>query len=991
MRQNLPETCSYIALLIFACSWICDGYSFNGIQTNIPQALLIEKACRKVFPQGGCKCLTRVSYSRCCCVGSHITQIPQNFSSELGTLFLYNVGITEISTDTFVKYPRLEEILVDNAKELKSVDGDAFKDIKNLRKIRISNCPKLEQWTGVMLKGNLRIQSIKAQNNALKSLPKMAMIPDQHVLTMELLDFSNNRISNINTHLFENVNAKLLLLEGNVIETVESQAFSGCKFLKLSLNNNPGLRTIASDAFANISELHHLDLSNTPIDRLPVKGLKNIKHLSLKNVPRLKYLPPVLAFNNLAVAEFTYPSHCCFFKYATREYMKGELFKDHYQEIQHRICRRQQSGQPGRNSKFRKRDLTQVQTGISTDQETDDNALFNELAKWYRSLDFGPLTAKQTNGVSKSEQSSASEEEEAAFSGEELGRSVVLKKCDETAVDDFYMNVSCTPQPDALNPCEDIVSYKPLRVMIWVMWIVAIAGNVAVWVVIITVWQKRMRLHYFFMLNLSFADFLTGVYLAILAVADLKTANEYYNYAVNWQTGWGCSAAGFISVFASELSVFSMLMIAGEIYYNARHAFYGKRMSAKASCLFMGLGYTYAFIMATLPLVGVSSYQRSSICLPLLINNLMDRVYILVGLSLSAAAFFCMATNYVLINCMVRNSESPSREEDRQILLKTLVLIGTDMLCWIPTLFLGITAAVGMPLISLTNAKVCLVLVYPINSCANPLLYVFLTKIWKDAKKKAAPYLEIISRQYDKHHSVSVNKFYYTQGPGERDPDDSKCMRASLESHSKMASTMSSPLIRSPSEASTVTGFQKSFIRISVDSGNGDEDTDDSDSRRPSHVSFQDSVLFYASETRKSLSTIIRPRVSAAPEMSDISEGSSSNGAGVEAEKGNQKKAGKTDKRNLPASRLSDMKRNSNTSISRDSGRGDSFTSNTLLLARPSVVSMNWEGPLGPAPRSPSPRFAVEKCTNVCETTPTLVISDHSLEETLECISESYE
>ena len=55
-----------------------------------------------------------------------------------------------------------------------------------------------------------------------------------------------------------------------------------------------------------------------------------------------------------------------------------------------------------------------------------------------------------------------------AFTGDELGRSVVLKKCDRTAVDDFYSNVVCTPQPDALNPCEDIVSFKPLRVAIWV-------------------------------------------------------------------------------------------------------------------------------------------------------------------------------------------------------------------------------------------------------------------------------------------------------------------------------------------------------------------------------------------------------------------------------------------------------------------------------------------------------------------------------------------
>lgn len=43
------------------------------------------------------------------------------------------------------------------------------------------------------------------------------------------------------------------------------------------------------------------------------------------------------------------------------------------------------------------------------------------------------------------------------YSGAELGQSVILSKCNETAVDVFYLNVICTPQPDALNPCEDIV------------------------------------------------------------------------------------------------------------------------------------------------------------------------------------------------------------------------------------------------------------------------------------------------------------------------------------------------------------------------------------------------------------------------------------------------------------------------------------------------------------------------------------------------------
>jgi hypothetical protein len=137
-----------------------------------------------------------------------------------------------------------------------------------------------------------------------------------------------------------------------------------------------------------------------------------------------------------------------------------------------------------------------------------------------------------------------------------------------------------------------------------------------------------------------------GVYLALLAFADLRTANDYYNFAVEWQTGSGCAVAGFLSVFASELSIFSMLMIALEIFYNSRHllrpaspafisfisnqcrfAFYGRQLSGRGAAVALLVGYAYSLGMASLPLLGLaSSYQHSSICLPLHIESIADKV-----------------------------------------------------------------------------------------------------------------------------------------------------------------------------------------------------------------------------------------------------------------------------------------------------------------------------------------------------------------------------
>ncbi|PIO66629.1 hypothetical protein TELCIR_11651, partial [Teladorsagia circumcincta] len=135
-------------------------------------------------------------------------------------------------------------------------------------------------------------------------------------------------------------------------------------------------------------------------------------------------------------------------------------------------------------------------------------------------------------------------------------------------VQGFYQNITCTPQPDAFNPCENIVGLWVLRKAIWPVCMAAIVGNVLVWVILGLAFEKRMRVHYLFMINLAIADLITGVYLAVLAVQDVRTGDEYYRHAVSWQTGWGCSMAGFLAVFSSQLSIISMFFIAFEMAYN---------------------------------------------------------------------------------------------------------------------------------------------------------------------------------------------------------------------------------------------------------------------------------------------------------------------------------------------------------------------------------------------------------------------------------------
>lgn len=79
-------------------------------------------------------------------------------------------------------------------------------------------------------------------------------------------------------------------------------------------------------------------------------------------------------------------------------------------------------------------------------------------------------------------------------------------------------------------------------------------------------------------LNLSslsaFSDVLQGLYLLTIAAMDAKSRGAYFNYATWWQEEGGCDIIGFISVFASELSVYTLSVITLERWWVLPHCKY---------------------------------------------------------------------------------------------------------------------------------------------------------------------------------------------------------------------------------------------------------------------------------------------------------------------------------------------------------------------------------------------------------------------------------
>nr|AGS55587.1 luteinizing hormone/choriogonadotropin receptor [Anoplopoma fimbria] len=291
--------------------------------------------------------------------------------------------------------------------------------------------------------------------------------------------------------------------------------------------------------------------------------------------------------------------------------------------------------------------------------------------------------------------------------------------------------VKCTPKPDAFNPCEDLLGFPFLRCLTWIITVFAVTGNLAV-LAMLLIGHHKLTISRFLMCNLAFADLCMGLYLMLIAFMDYLSRHEYYNHATDWQTGHGCGVAGFLTVFASELSVYTLTVISLERWHTITNAMHvNKRLRMHHVAAIMGTGWAFSLLVALLPLVGVSSYSKVSICLPMDIDTLDSQVYVVAVLILNVVAFLVVCYCYICIYLSVRNPKHSTRNGDTKIAKRMAVLIFTDFVCMAPISFFAISAALGVPLITVSNSKILLILFYPINSLCNPFLYTLFTRAFR--------------------------------------------------------------------------------------------------------------------------------------------------------------------------------------------------------------------------------------------------------------------
>lgn len=277
-----------------------------------------------------------------------------------------------------------------------------------------------------------------------------------------------------------------------------------------------------------------------------------------------------------------------------------------------------------------------------------------------------------------------------------------------------------------------------------------------------------------------------------------------------------------MAITSTVASVYMLLVITLERIYTIMTALHMRRIPLTVVYSVIIAGWALAILIGILPLVGVSAYSSIAICLPFDVSTVQAKVYVTFILLCTGLAFTIIVVCYAVLFYTIYLSPSRRRlqsssslhyktwKREIKVVIRMSLLSFTNIAAWFPIAFLALTAAYGRPLLKDVSAsKFFIVFVFPINSCLNPVLYSFSTKVFQQNFRLLASKLGLL-----KCCSYCVQlKHDYTPS--------STSHQGARSQRSTVVSRFFASFVRVSSSSESSTNRGVSVTRPSIDDGQG--------------------------------------------------------------------------------------------------------------------------------------------------------------------------
>ena len=298
----------------------------------------------------------------------------------------------------------------------------------------------------------------------------------------------------------------------------------------------------------------------------------------------------------------------------------------------------------------------------------------------------------------------------------------------------------CDAPEDDFSDCDAMIKDSKLLVILWIIMVFVIAANILSFFVRLIIAGNRNPSR-ILILNLIFSDFLMGVFLAGIVQKYYSAKNEYYVHDREWRQSNMCKAIGVIALLSSEVSLGTMAAIGYVRYRSVVHAISGKTVHSNFIRITLVVIWVFGFCVSITPAfvktyfydeeTGNGFYGENALCLPLQLpgDNQTAWEYsfaLFACVNLIVVCYIVTLYVYMAYKLFLTKIDRVSHQNNEDIILtfRISMVILTDIFSWIPViilLFLSLSRAVSDKEKEIYSWFV--VVVFPLNSAINPLLY----------------------------------------------------------------------------------------------------------------------------------------------------------------------------------------------------------------------------------------------------------------------------
>ncbi|XP_024592937.1 leucine-rich repeat-containing G-protein coupled receptor 5 isoform X4 [Neophocaena asiaeorientalis asiaeorientalis] len=707
---------------------------------------------------------------------NNISQLPPNplhglrFLEELR---LAGNALTYIPKGAFAGLYSLKVLMLQNNR-LRQVPTEALQNLRSLQSLRL-DANHISSVPPSCFSGLYSLRHLWLDDNALTEIPVQAF---RSLSALQAMTLALNKIHHIPDYAFRNLSSLVVLgFHSNNIKSIPEKAFVGNpSLITIHFYDNP-IQVVGRSAFQHLPELRILTLNGaSQITEFPdLTGTASLESLTLTGA-QISSLPQAVCdqLPNLQVLDLSYnlledlPSFSVCRKLQKIDLRHNEMCEIRANTFQQLFSLRSLNLawnkiaviHPNAFStlpSLRKLDLSSNRLssfpvtglhGLTHLKLTGNHALQSlissenfpelkviEMPYAYQCCAFGVCenVYKISNQWNKGDNSSADD-----LHKKDAG---MFQVQDERDLEDFLLDfeedlkalhsVQCSPSPGPFKLCEYLFGSWLIRIGVWTIAVLALTCNA---LVTSTVFRAPLYISSVKLLIglIAVVNMLTGVSSAVLAGVDAFTFGSFAQHGAWWEQGVGCQVVGFLSIFASESSVFLLTLAALERGFSVKcSAKFETKTPFSSLKAIVALCAMLAATIAAVPLLGGSEYSASPLCLPLPFGEPSATGYMVALVLLNSLCFLVMTIAYTKLYC---NLEKGDLENiwDCSMVKHIALLLFTNCILYCPVAFLSFSSLLNLTFISPEVIKFILLVIVPLPACLNPLLYILFNPHFKE-------------------------------------------------------------------------------------------------------------------------------------------------------------------------------------------------------------------------------------------------------------------